>query len=367
MGLIQAIKNLFGSEEVSVASSKKKIITIDTYSPISNLFTKKEIREVGELYVKGPARAGKGDEMFDFVKQMCQKHNNLHFLDLSGVVGLSEVKENALSDCSSLNEIILPSGIIKIETNAFCNCKNLEKISLQEGLERIAEMAFANCPKLTNMKLPKSLYRIGRNVFAGDESLTELVIPSRVESIGTGALDCKNLKTLIVEPHNPSYISKDNIIYSRNGSALIFYALGKPNTEFDIPEHVAKIGEYAFANTNLKHITISHKVNIIGKHAFENCNEMTSINIPANVERIDESAFINCKNLKKVDIEKGVNSLGNQVFKNCTALDDIKLPASIMKIGDEAFANCKSLSILTIPTTVEFMGKDILKGSPADK
>lgn len=365
MGFIQGIKNLFGGDS-QVAQSSKQIV-LDTYSSVENLISKKEMKTLAYLYVSGPARAGKGSEILSFVRNFSKKHNALKTLDLSGVIGLDEIPENALSGCSSLTKVVLPKGLLSIKNEAFKGCSNLEKVVLPEGLERIHEAVFANCVKLNDIDLPKSLYRLGKEVFAGDDALVKMIIPSKVESIGTGCFNCKNLKEIIVEPHNPSYISVDNVLYSRNGSALVKYASGKENSSFEVPENVAKIVEEAFYSCdNIKSITFNNGLNIIGDAAFKNCKTIESINILANVSCIGDEAFANCSNLANVKFEYGITKIGSKAFYGCPKINSMKLPNSLVKIGDEAFANNPNLKLCDIPSSVEYLGKNIFQGTQID-
>lgn len=362
MGIIQSIKNLFGGDAQEVKTDKH--IVIDTYSPVDNLISKKEMKGLAILHVSGPARAGKGIEILSFLKSICKKHNTLHTIDLSGVIGMAEIPEEALRGCTSLKSVTLPKGILAIKNDAFEGCSNLETVALPEGLERIHEAAFANCPKLCAIKLPHSLYRLGKEVFSGDDSITKIVIPSKVESIGTGALNCQNLAEITVEPHNPSYISADNVLYSRNGSALVKYAGGKANEKFTIPANVAKIVEEAFYECrNLKQIEVGNNVNIIGDSAFKGCENISSIALPASVACIGDNAFENCTSLAAIRIVYGVTKFGNRAFKGCSNLESIELPNSLVKIGDEAFSGCSKLKSCALPGSVEVMGRNIFQNT----
>lgn len=366
MGLFQNILNIFGSNKQT--EETKKDIVLDTYSSVEKLLSKKDTKVLSSLYVSGPARAGKGDEILKFIKQFCTKYNRLQTLDLSGIVGLEEIPEEALSECRSLTKLILPSGLRAIKTNAFNKCTNLESVVFPEGLERIYEGAFAYCPKLTNVTLPHSLYRLGKEVFSGDDSLTEITITSRVESIGTGCFSCRNLKSIVVEPHNPSYIAVDNVLYSRNGSALIQYACGMEAATFTVPNTVAKIVEEAFAGCqNIHEIKLASEVNIIGKGAFRNCSQLQQLSFPSRVENIGEEAFKDCTGLTSVNFEKGITNIGSKAFFGCSGLSTITLPNSLMKVGDEAFANCSNLIECSLPNSVEYVGKNIFVGTKINK
>ena len=90
----------------------------------------------------------------------------------------------------------------------------------------------------------------------------------------------------------------------------------------------------------------------IGDYAFENCDNLTSITIPGNVESIGESAFYSCDNLTDVTLQDGVKSIGDAAFIWCNNLTNIVLPNSITSIGDWAFKDCTSLTSIKIPSSV---------------
>lgn len=61
------------------------------------------------------------------------------------------------------------------------------------------------------------------------------------------------------------------------------------------------IGNESFANAKkLKNINFG-KIELIGKKAFENCVELSSIKFSENLMNIGEDAFLNCTNLTKVE------------------------------------------------------------------
>ena len=95
-------------------------------------------------------------------------------------------------------------------------------------------------------------------------------------------------------------------------------------------------------------------MNLIDDYAFLDCSSLISIEIPANVEKIGYSAFKDCHSLacvqfekgsklKKLDGSYGTGELGvfcDGVFENCTSLSSIEIPASVEKIGCATFLLC---------------------------
>ena len=56
-------------------------------------------------------------------------------------------------------------------------------------------------------------------------------------------------------------------------------------------------------------------------------------------------------------IEYSVTSIGKKAFDNCSDLTSITFPNSVTSIGDYAFTYCSGLSSITIPSSVTYLGK----------
>ena len=108
---------------------------------------------------------------------------------------------------------------------------------------------------------------------------------------------------------------------------------------------------------------------MIGEYAFYEC-PLKSINIPASVKAINKAAFMNCSSLATITFSKGSMltkicggkgflSHGEKyyygAFANCTALTSIEIPANVEIIEEAAFKNCTAL------TTVTFENNSSLK------
>ena len=126
------------------------------------------------------------------------------------------------------------------------------------GLTSIPSSAFSDCSELLSIKLPDNIISINDNAFVRCQSLREIHIPANIESIGYRAFrSCKKLATVIFEK-----------------SSQLKTIGGGYHSDIDYG-------------------------------AFSYCTALTSIEIPASVETIEASAFMNCSSLTTIPFEKG--------------------------------------------------------------
>ena len=192
-----------------------------------------------------------------------------------------------------------------------------------------------------------SVSSIGDYAFYNCTGLTSITITSSVISIGDYAFyNCKGLTNITVDENNTKYKSIDGNLYSKDGKALIQYALGKKDTSFVIPSSVTSIGDYVFDGcTGLTSITIGDSVTSIGYYAFRDCTGLTSVTIPDGVTSIVDYAFYNCTGLTSITIPDSVTYIGEWAFKGCKSLTSVTIPDSVTSIGSSAFRYCSSLTI----------------------
>ncbi len=116
-----------------------------------------------------------------------------------------------------------------------------------------------------------------------------------------------------------------------------------------IGEEIAGITGRAFqACINLQTVTFAEGtvLDTIGSYAFNQCESLVEITIPATVQTIGESAFLNCFSLENVHIEEGsvLYLIRYNAFANDSSLTEISIPAGVKTIEGSAFRNCSALS-----------------------
>lgn len=144
--------------------------------------------------------------------------------------------------------------------------------------------------------------------------------------------------------------------------------------EYEIMQGIERIGDFAFAYTNLSSIQIPYGVRSIGYGAFYKCKNLSSVAIPQTVSTIEPSAFddtawlenwrngpdvsdflvvgngilIGYKgNAAKVILPENVRKIGANVFEGHSEITSVSLPDKVEEIGEEAFKDCTALKSVT--------------------
>ena len=80
-----------------------------------------------------------------------------------------------------------------------------------------------------------------------------------------------------------------------------------------------------------------YDVTRIGSHAFDRCNNLSSISIPTSVRSIGDMAFGECTSLATITIPDGVTSIETMAFVHCSVLSSIIIPNSVANIDTSVF------------------------------
>ena len=97
----------------------------------------------------------------------------------------------------------------------------------------------------------------------------------------------------------------------------------------------------------------TYSVTTIGKDAFNYCEALTSVEMPA-VTTIGDGAFYCCEALTSVEMPK-VTTIGDYAFTLCSDLTSVEMPEATT-IGDYAFDSCDNLTSVEMPEVLTIGG-----------
>ena len=240
--------------------------------------------------------------------------------------GLTELYGGVFNSCKSLKEIRLPKNLTILGESAFADCVCLERMDIPETVTKIDDLVFNGCIQLKEVDLKEGLKKIGKSAFKNCRSLTKVELPASVTSISDAPFrGCESMKSIRVSPRNKYYKSEpnkregnDHVLFNKNKSVIIAYPASSREVQYDIPDSVMEISDWAFCECKkLNRITIPDSVHTIGEGAFCNCILLDEVEIPDSVEKIDDCAFRGCVSLEKLIIPSSVKELGWGLFDGC--------------------------------------------------
>lgn len=140
---------------------------------------------------------------------------------------------------------------------------------------------------------------------------------------------------------------------------LLSNITGKIKT-VSIPEGYDRIADGAFSNESkqsvLENVNLPKGLTLIGKNAFQDCNNIKSIVLNEGLENIGESAFSGTT-LETVKFPSSLKIINDCAFANCH-IYNLKFNAGLKYIGNSAFAlsNKHTEEVLEIPASVIYIG-----------
>ena len=170
--------------------------------------------------------------------------------------------------------------------------------------------------------------------------------------------DSKYIGDIII----PSHVSNKGKIYKV--SVIDNYAFQNCNeiTSITINAEIERIGANAFEGLNISSLVLPETVARIEVTAFANCCYLTQFVIPDSVTSIGNGAFQNCTLLERVTIGNGLEKIPENCFKGCINLKTVALGNKVNRLSSSAFKNCKELLSINCSESVETIDSECFMG-----
>ena len=323
----QTFQGCVGLTKVTIPGSVKKIGTWSFYMC------------KGLKNVDIPANMEIGDSSF--------RQSGLEQVTVSG----GSVGNYAFHRSEDLKKITVNCETIGEE--AFSGCDYLTDITLGENVKTLGDKAFYTCDALERVEIPSTVTDIGEKTFYSCPALKEAIIRAGTVKAGT-FYNCRALTTLVIS---------DNATLDASFTVGNTYAHGTLET---VKIGKGEIGKSAFSNcTNLTSVELGNGVTSVGDNAFSKCTALKSINIGDGVISIGKSAFNGCTALTNANIGSG--AIGESAFNGCTSLANVTLGNGVTSIGRNAFLRCKTLTSMDIGSSVRTIESYAFSGCEALK
>lgn len=198
---------------------------------------------------------------------------------------------------------------------------------------------------------------IGVKAFAESNQFESITIPDSIGSIGEGAFDCR-------EDLSKVYInSLENwckIDFKDSGSQPMcnfadLYINGNLLTDLTVPDSITSINNYTFSGcTSITSVTLPNCITKICDDAFSFCDNLEKVEFGHELKSIGNYAFA-YTSLKNITIPDSVTYIGDYAF-SCCSFESIVIPDSLTSVNDYAFSYCNKLKTVIIPDSVTKIG-----------
>ena len=234
---------------------------------------------------------------------------------------------------NTVTSVTIPYDVLEVQKYAFYNCTALETVNFlsndkNESCKFIREYAFSKATSLKNINL-ENVGMIGNNAFEDCTSLNNVDLRGAY-AIGRRAFyNCTSLEYVDI-----TALRNAGVETFMNCTSLKTIDNGR-YTNFSVR---------MFRNSGLT--TLTYFADRIPDNCFENCKDLTNVEIVNNLVYVGAKAFNNCGKLEKVVFSENAGSefIYEKAFNNCTALEEVTLPNSATHYEKEAFNNCANLT-----------------------
>lgn len=290
--------------------------------------------------------------------------NNVRTLTLPRT--LRHINDNGLSKYRAITDLEIPANVERMGKNIVYNCPQLQRIKVNAevpptlgslGDDSYYEDNYSTYRYL-RIVIPRESFHAYRLVSGWNTDYNVLIGGDEGITVSTGKIAAGDLGHVVVE--EAGYLQEVNKLIIEGELNSDDWSKIKQMTdltELDLSKAlIDEIPSNAFSGRwAIDKVVLPPTLKKIGTYAFERTS-LTSVNIPDNVETIEEYAFSRAKQLQEVHLPDSLTSLGSYAFEYCRSLRTIKIPTKLKEIPSNTFNGCKSLQSVELHDSITGFG-----------
>lgn len=280
---------------------------------------------------------------------------------------LRHINDWGLSDYRAITDLEIPANVERMGDNVVYNCPQLRRIKVNAEVPPTLGSLDNNSYyddydgrtyRYLRIVIPRESFHAYRLVSAWNTDYNVLIGGDEGITVSTGKIAAGDLGHVVVE--EAGYLQEVNkLIIEGELNSDDWSKIGQMTnlTELDLSKAlIDEIPSYAFNERwAIDKVVLPPTLKKIGSYAFQRTS-LTSVNIPDNVETIEENAFSQVRQLQEVHLPDSLTSLGRYAFEKCRSLRTVKIPTKLKEIPWYAFDGCKSLQSVELHDSITGIG-----------
>lgn len=309
---------------------------------------------------------------------------------------LRHINDYGLSDYRAITDLEIPANVERMGENIVYNCPQLQRIKVNAEVPPTLGSLDNNSYyddydgrtyHYIRIVIPRESFHAYRLVNAWNTDRTVLIGGNEGITINTGKLAAGDLGHVVVEEAGylqevnkliiEGELNADDWSKIKQMTNLTELDLSKalideiPNEAFNgrwaidkvvLPPTLKKIGGYAFQRTSLTSVNIPDNVETIEDYAFGRAKHMQEVHLPDSLTSLGRYAFKYCRSLRTVKIPAKLKVIRPETFDGCNSLQSVELHDSITTFADYSFRNC-DLREITLPKSTRWVGQSAFAGN----
>lgn len=309
---------------------------------------------------------------------------------------LRHINDYGLSDYRAITDLEIPANVERMGNYIVNNCPQLQRIKVNAEVpptlgsldnNRYYDEYGNSTYHYLRIVIPRESFHAYRLVNAWNTDYNVLIGGDEGITVNTGKIAAGDLGHVVVEEAGylqevnkliiEGELNSDDWSKIKQMTNLTELDLSKalideiPSEAFKgrwaidkvvLPPTLKKIGGYAFQRTSLTSVNIPDNVETIEDNAFGRAKQLQEVHLPDSLTSLGGGAFEYCSNLRAVKIPSKIKVITWDAFRYCSSLQSVELHDSITGFGSESFAGC-DLREITLPKSTTAVGSHAFEGN----
>ncbi len=308
---------------------------------------------------------------------------------------LRHINDWGLSDYRAITDLEIPANVERMGENIVYNCPQLQRIKVNAEVPPTLGSLDNNSYHEDGYRtyhyirivIPRESFHAYRLVNAWNTDYNVLIGGDEGITVSTGKIAAGDLGHVVVEEAGylqevnkliiEGELNADDWSKIKQMTNLTELDLSKalideiPSNAFSgrwaidkvvLPPTLKKIGTYAFASTSLTSVNIPDNVEAIEQYAFSQVKQLQEVHLPDSLTSLGRYAFEKCRSLRTVKIPTKLKEIPWYAFDGCKSLQSVELHDSITSFGDYSFRSC-DLREITLPKSTTWVGGSAFNGN----